>query len=138
MNKNKASNRRPDKIRRTVYFGAGVVALVMGIIGIFVPIWPTTCFLLMAIGCFSKSSQRAHDWMLHNRWFGRHLRDYRESGIVDRRILAGSLLSLWLSMGLSLSLITPPLWVCLIILSVGLAVTMHLVQVGVQSRRAGL
>jgi len=115
-----------SSIRKIAYLSFGLFFLTMGIIGIFVPVWPTTCFLLFAVGCFSKSSQRLHSWMLENRYFGNHLRQYRESGAIDKKILVGSLVSLWFSLTLSIIFVSPPSWVVFLMLAVGAAVTIHL------------
>src|SRR5690606_25874006 len=84
-------------VRKWLLALLGTLCLLAGIIGIFVPIWPTTCFLLMAAACYSKSSEKMHRWLMENRWFGRHLKRYQQSGTVDPRIKNLSVASLWIS-----------------------------------------
>lgn len=98
----------------------------MGVIGIFVPLWPTTCFLLLAGWCFARCSPRAERWLHENRLFGRYLRDYREHGIVSRRVRMTSLVVLWAFIGLSGVLFIERPLVVGVLLLVALAVTRHL------------
>ncbi len=114
------------RARRPLLLATGGLALAAGIVGIFVPLWPTTCFLLVSAACFSRSSDRLYGWMTTNRIFGRHLARYRDQGAVDPKVCWGSLLVLWPSLALSLALTWPPVWVWLGIAGVGLGVTVHL------------
>ncbi len=115
-----------SRAKRVILWAAGCLALAAGIIGIFVPLWPTTCFLLASAACFSRSSERLYRWMTANRWFGRHLARYREDGTVDARLCRASLRVLWPTMAASLLLTSPPLWVWLAVAGIGAAVTAHL------------
>ena len=64
----------PTGVRRVGYLGLGWASLVAGVIGLIVPVWPTTCFLLLAAWSFSRSSQLMYRWLHQNRLFGEHLR----------------------------------------------------------------
>jgi uncharacterized membrane protein YbaN (DUF454 family) len=64
---------------------AGLLCLALGAVGIFVPLLPTTPFLLLAAACFSRSSRRMHAWLLGNRIFGPILRDWEERRAIARR-----------------------------------------------------
>lgn len=64
----------------------GIVSVVIGTVGIFVPLLPTTPFLLLAAACFVRSSDRLHDWLMDHRVYGRIVRGYRE----HRALPAGS------------------------------------------------
>jgi uncharacterized protein len=63
---------------------AGLCVL-LGVIGLFVPVLPTVPFLLVAAWAASRSSPRLHRWLLAHPRFGRQLRDWNEAGVVPRR-----------------------------------------------------
>jgi len=111
-----------------VLLSLGSVSLVMGLIGILVPLWPTTCFLLGATWCFSRSSTRLDRWMHNNRWFGAYLTDYRRYRTIPIRLKTGSITLLWTSIGVSIALATPPAWLALGLLAIGLSVTVHIAR----------
>jgi uncharacterized membrane protein YbaN (DUF454 family) len=116
----------PGPVRRGVYFSIGAVSVALGVIGIFVPLWPTTCFLLLAGWCFARSSQRAERWLHENRLFGSYLRDYRERGIISSRVRRTSVATLWIFIGASALLFAGRVWVVALLLLVAGAVTLHL------------
>lgn len=116
----------PGPVRRGVYFSVGATSVVLGVIGIFVPLWPTTCFLLLAGWCFARSSHRAERWLHENRFFGRYLADYRERGIISPRIRLTSVVTLWLFIGVSAFFLASRLWAVVLLLLVAGAVTAHL------------
>lgn len=112
-------------MRRLVYFGTGCVSVVLGVIGIFVPLWPTTCFLLLAAWCFARSSQRAERWLHENRLFGRYLADYRERGVVSPRVRITSVVTLWIFIGVS-AVVLREVWVAALLVLIAGSVTLHL------------
>jgi uncharacterized membrane protein YbaN (DUF454 family) len=116
----------PGPMRRGVYFSIGAVSVVLGVIGIFVPLWPTTCFLLLAGWCFARSSRRAERWLHENRLFGRYLKDYREHGVISPRVRRTSVMTLWLFITISGVLLASRLWAVALLLLVAVAVTAHL------------
>jgi len=122
----RAAQALPGPLRRAVYFAIGAGSVVMGVIGIFVPIWPTTCFLLLAGWCFARSSRRAERWLHENRLFGRYIRDYRERGVISRRVRLTSVVTLWTFMALTAVAVQGRVWVVALLLLVGGAVTLHL------------
>jgi uncharacterized membrane protein YbaN (DUF454 family) len=127
-------DRLPSPVRRGVYFGVGATSVALGVIGILVPLWPTTCFLLLAGWCFARSSPRAERWLHENRLFGRYLRDYRERGIISSRVRHTSLVVLWVFIGISAVLLINRLWAVAILLFVALAVTVHLYSLPTEAR----
>ncbi len=69
---------------RTGLFVIGVVSVVLGVIGIFVPVLPTTPFIILAAWCFVRSSKRAHDWLYRQPLFGKALRNWEENRSIAR------------------------------------------------------
>ncbi len=107
----------------------GVVFIGIGTVGIFVPILPTTPFLLMAAVCFIYSSRRMYDWLLNNRLFGRYLKDYIERKGIPLRIKVGTLVFLWVTMILSMIFFTDSLLIRIILLGIASSVTVHLLWI---------
>jgi len=74
-----------DKVKRSLYIFVGTLLLVIGSIGVVIPVLPTTPFLLLAAACYIRSSERMHRWMLNNRIFGEFIRNYREERGITLR-----------------------------------------------------
>jgi uncharacterized protein len=71
--------------QRVLWAGAGALALVTGIVGIFIPLLPTAPFVLLAAFCFSRGSERCERWLLEHPRFGPMVRDWRERRAVPLR-----------------------------------------------------
>jgi len=118
-----------NRMVKGILIAGGSLSVALGVIGIFFPVLPTTPFLLLAAFCYARSSQRFYDWLLNNRWFGDYIRNYREGrGIpLTEKILAIS--SLWLTIGFSVLCVVQNMWVKLLLLSIAVGVTIHLVRI---------
>ena len=116
----------PGPVRRGVYFTVGAVSVVLGVIGMVVPLWPTTCFLLLAAWCFARSSQRAERWLYENRLFGKFIADYRERGVISSRIRLTTVATMWVFMGASAIVLSSRLWISGLLLIIAVGVTWHL------------
>ena len=57
---------------------SGTIFLILGVIGIIIPLLPTTPFLLLAVACYAKSSKKAYHWLMHNKYFGSYIKNYHE------------------------------------------------------------
>lgn len=73
-------------IKKTFYLTSGIVSLILGIAGIFLPLLPTTCFILLAAFCFSKSSERLYRYLIQHPLFGPSIKEWQEHGIIPMRI----------------------------------------------------
>lgn len=85
----------------------GLVAVALGVLGIFLPLLPTTPFLLLASACFMKSSPRLHQWMMNNRLFGEYLQNIQQKKGIPLRGKIVTLVVLWASMGYSIYIVRP-------------------------------
>jgi uncharacterized membrane protein YbaN (DUF454 family) len=89
------------KIARVLWFIAGTICVVLGAIGIVLPILPTTPFLLAAAACYYKSSERMHRWLLNNKWFGEYIRNYTEGKGLTMKTKITALTVLWITISFS-------------------------------------
>lgn len=89
---------------RPLWLAAGTLAAGLGLIGIVVPLLPTTPFMILAAACFARSSPRLHDWLWHHRIFGPAIRDWREHGAIPRKAKIISIVAMAAAFGLSLAL----------------------------------
>ncbi|MFO7741562.1 MAG: YbaN family protein [Anaerolineae bacterium] len=115
-------------IRRYFLTAAGVVAVGLGLLGVFVPLLPTTPFLLLAAGCWMRSSQRLHDWLLDHRWFGDYVRNYVEYRAVRPRARLVTLVLLWGVIGAAALTAVASWWMRALLGVVAIGVTLHLLQ----------
>lgn len=70
---------------RHLFLAAGGLFVALGFIGIFLPVLPTTPFLIVAAACFARSSPRLENWLLDHPRFGPLLRQWRERGAIPRK-----------------------------------------------------
>lgn len=114
-------------IKRYLYLALGWFSLVTGVIGIFVPLLPTTPLVLLAAWCFSKSSQRFHDWLLNHKYFGPIVRDWQSADGIPRKTRNRALIFMWCGMGLSMILVWR-FWATVGLIAIGTAVSWHLLR----------
>ncbi len=105
----------------------GLLSTGLGIIGIILPILPTTPFLLLAAILFSQSSPRLHDWLMRSHYLSAYIRHYREGGGVPRHIKIRSISILWFFLILTM-ILTGKLWLILLLTAVGGAVSTHIIS----------
>lgn len=82
-------------LSRIFWLTLGFISMVLGLIGIPVPGLPTTPFMILAAACFAKSSQRFYDWIINNRLFGSHVKNYREGNGIPKRSKPTILATMW-------------------------------------------
>tara|TARA_B100000945_G_C20414256_1_gene614297 strand:+ start:1535 stop:1969 length:435 start_codon:yes stop_codon:yes gene_type:complete len=85
-----------SRFSRIFWFTCGFISMVIGFIGIPVPGLPTTPLMILAAACFAKSSQRFYDWIIKNKLFGHHVKNYREGKGIPKKIKPLILLTLWI------------------------------------------
>ena len=116
------------KTKRILFLVCGSLCVLLAILGMFLPVLPTTPFLLLASFCFARSSTRVNKWLLSNRWFGEYIRNYREGrGIsLSHKVITISLL--WLTIGYAVWVVSF-WWLKLILFLVAVGVTYHLTRI---------
>jgi uncharacterized protein len=119
---------QPSRSRtaRVFYMGAGSMFVGFGVIGMFVPLVPTTIFLILAAACYGRSSPRAYRWLTTNRLFGEYLKNYQEHRGATVRHKIISIASLWIGIGATIVFAPTPWWVNILLLGIAVGVTWHL------------
>lgn len=123
------SNKRTSNLSRWLLISAGTFFIGLGIIGIFLPLWPTTPFLLLAAACYARSSKRFYNWLLNNRWFGNYIKNYREGKRVPLKVKVLSISFLWFAIGYSAIFIVHILLGRIILILIAIVVTMHILSI---------
>lgn len=114
------------KLLKAFLIVIGFIAVGLGILGMFLPILPTTPFLLLAAACFAKSSNRFYHWLLNNKWFGSYIKNYREGKGIPLKIKIMALGFLWSTILLSTIFFLDNIYVRIVLLLIALAVTIHI------------
>jgi len=106
----------------------GFASLFLGIIGIAVPLLPTTPFLLLSAACFLRGSDRLYQWLMNNRLFGSYIRNYQEHKAIPlkAKILAISLL--WITILYSIIFILESVYIRILLVVIAVAVTLHILH----------
>ena len=113
---------------RIVLTIVGILALALGIIGIFLPLLPTVPFVLLAAACFSRASTRMHRWLLQLPFAGKVIDDYEKGRGVSRRTKLTALLMLWTGMTISAIALAPPPTVLALLAMVAVGTTVIIVR----------
>jgi len=108
---------------------AGTFFVGLGIVGILVPVLPTTPFLLLAAACYARSSQRFYGWLLNNKWFGSYIRNYLERKGVPLRVKVVTVTLLWITIGSSVAFAVEILVVKWILVLIAIGVSIHILSV---------
>ncbi len=85
-----------NSVKKAVLVAAGSLCLGLAVLGIFLPLLPTTPFLLLASACYVRSSERLHGWLMGNRMLGGYIRNFRERRGIPLRARVTTVLLLWL------------------------------------------
>ncbi|HEY4711725.1 MAG TPA: YbaN family protein [Dehalococcoidia bacterium] len=115
--------------KRKLLIGAGTLSTGLGIIGVFVPILPTTPFLLLAAACYMRSSERFYQWLMNNKIFGDYVRNYIEGRGMPMRIKIFTILLLWLTIGLTITFGVQNIIIRIILICIAIGVTAHIVLI---------
>ena len=118
-----------SKIRNRLIFLGGFISLILGIVGIALPILPTTPFLLLASAAFAKSSKRFHRWLLNNKILGAYIKNYREGKGLPLKIKVITLSLLWITITISILFLMHLFWLQVVLICIAIAVSIHIILI---------
>lgn len=120
-------------LMRTAFLVLGGIALLLGVVGIFLPVLPTTPFVLLAAGCFARGSTRLHDGLLANRTVGPVIRAWHEHRSMPPGVKPFAFLMMTLSFGASIAVMESP-WHRIMLVFMATVLTILLWRVPVRKR----
>ena len=113
---------------RILLLVVGTMSVIAGLIGILLPLVPTTPFLLLAAWCFARSSPRFYRLLLGNRWLGPYIRNYREGRGLTMAAKVSTLVVLWLAIASTVWFIAPMPWARVVLIAIATGVTIYLLR----------
>jgi hypothetical protein len=111
---------------RYLLLAVGTASLMVGLVGVVVPVLPTTPFLLLSAACYARSSRRFYDRLLGNRVFGAYIRNYREGRGLPLRIKVLTISTLWSTIAITALLFVHESWLRILLMLVAVGVTAHI------------
>lgn len=122
-------------LRRGFLITVGTLSAGVGVVGIFVPLLPTTVFLLLAAACYVRSSNRFYRWLLTNRVTGSYIANYRAGNGIPARAKAISICYLWITLAVS-AFMVQIWWTWLILSAVAVGVPLFILSLSTLERGA--
>ena len=114
---------------RYLYMISGILLVIIGVIGIFLPVLPTTIFLILASACFVKVSSKANEWLRNHKILGVYLRNYQDKSGLTVKAKIFNILLLWIMILSSAFIFTEELFIRLLLFAIAIGVTIHLLMI---------
>ncbi|MFO7842457.1 MAG: YbaN family protein [Bacteroidales bacterium] len=106
----------------------GSISLGLGVLGIFLPLLPTTPFLLLSAALFLRSSKRLYHWLMNHKYLGKHLQNYIQHKTIPRKTKIYAISLLWTTILLTALFAVPHSWVKILLIIIAAAVTIHILS----------
>lgn len=112
---------------RWLFLALGLLFVGVGVLGIFLPVLPTTLFMLLVAACFTRSSERFYQWLLDHPLFGCTVREWREHRSIPRRTKWVAIFTMGATLGISIVFFIPrgPVQWALALFGIGLAIFLY-------------
>jgi len=112
-------------VRTVVYNVLGFLCVGAGIIGVFLPVWPTTVFAIAASILFARANPRMYVWLRRNRFLGPYLRNWHDKTGITMAYKIRTCVVLWAGLGASMVFFVDAAWLYALLTAIGVAVTWH-------------
>lgn len=114
---------------RALLMVAGWLCVALGLAGVFLPLLPTTPFLLLAAACFARSSPRFHEWLLANRTFGPLIHEWEKNRTIPRKTKRIAIAMMAVTLGASIVFVVQALWLKLLLAGLGVALALWMASI---------
>ena len=118
-----------DSIKKGILISSGTFSLALGIIGIFIPLLPTTPFLLLAAACYIRGSNKFYNWLIKNKWLGEYIKNYQEGRGVPLNVKIITIIVLWLTIMISIIIFVSNFIIQIILFFIAIGVTIHILTI---------
>ena len=118
-----------DSIKKLLLVSLGTLSLIIGVIGIFIPLLPTTPFLLLAAACYIRGSKKFYNWLIKNRWLGEYIKNYQEGRGVPFNVKIITIIVLWLTIIISTIVFLSNSIIKIILFIIAIVVTAHIIKI---------
>ena len=122
-------NKVKSKVIRWLCIVGGSISVSLGILGIFLPLLPTTPFLLLAASCYVRSSDKFYDWLINNKYLGKYIKSYREGKGIPLKAKIFSMSLLWLTILYSIIFVVNLIFFEIILFLIAVSVTVHIFSI---------
>ena len=116
------------RIMKTLYIILGSLSLGLGVAGIFLPILPTTPFLLLTAALYFRGSPRLYDWLLRQKRLGPYIRNFREHKAIPLHAKIVSVGLTWLTILYCVVFLLPQVWLKLLLLALAAGISCHILS----------
>ncbi|MDR1585596.1 MAG: YbaN family protein [Prevotellaceae bacterium] len=107
----------------------GLISLGLGVLGIFLPVLPTTPFFLLSAALFARSSKKLYDWLLNHPVMGEYIRNFIEDKSIPLKVKIVSISVMWISMLCTAFLaVNDKLWLQILLIAIAVGVTIHILS----------
>ena len=106
----------------------GIISLALGVIGIFLPVLPTTPFLLLSATLFLRSSRKLYDWLLSHPYLGEYIRNFKEYNAIPLRVKIISVSLVWITLLYCAIFVAKEWWMSAVFVSIALGVSIHILH----------
>ena len=118
-----------NPVVRWLLIVSGFVLVGIGVLGMFLPLLPTTVFFILAAWCFARSNERFHHWLHTNRYFGKYLTSIRRGAGMPLRAKIITIAFLWAGILTSAIFMTENLYIRILLIAIAVGVTWHLIMI---------
>lgn len=123
-----------QKLKKILYISLGFITLSLGILGIILPLLPTTPFLLLSAFFFMRSSKKLYYWLLNHRFLGIYIYSYITFKAIDLKTKIYAISLLWITLTISMIMLQN-IYLSVVLMIIGLSVTIHLLSLKTLSKK---
>ena len=115
-------------MRKKIIYVVGILSLFVGILGIFIPLLPTTPFLLLSAASFTRSSEKMYLWLMNHPWFGKYIREFQENKSIPLSTKVISVGMLWTTILISVIFATKSIYIRILLIMIAILVSAHILR----------
>ncbi|MDH4134223.1 MAG: YbaN family protein [Gammaproteobacteria bacterium] len=133
-----AEMRKHDSLTvRLLFLALGTAFVALGIAGAFLPVLPTTPFMLLAAACYARASSRFYNWLLNHRWFGPTIIEWRRYRSIPYRVKWTAIVLMAVTLSISIVFFVPWLELQLALAAFGVMLALYLYHIPSRDRPRG-